>query len=590
MPTTRRPTVVFAGLDPGAPIGARGARSSAAPPGFEVDNHDPVLGSPADAAVLASATVGTGVLDLARRRPRRLRRGAEAARRHGPAAADRRAGAVFSVGSIAWTGCLVGDDDNPVARVTENVLARARARASVRGRRCLSGGRGARTRERFDVGRRRRRPQRARRRGLPRPRRAADRRRRAPPDRRRRLHDRGVRARVPSLAGRLRAQPPATGDLARLLAARPRARGARGGADAERVSRRRPADPARRRAPRPRASSRASTPPTAPRSPRFSAEMLAIAGLLGPWFDRPPPGAPGWLGRGSLRALARSARRGAPPRPRRREAVRDLGPRVPRAALPLRARARGARLGRDLEHARRGRRRPGPPTALLHEHAASALGGQTWGFVRGGMGEVTGLLADAAREAGAEIRTEAEVESDRGRGRPGRGRAARLAARRSAATTVLSNADPKRTLLGLVEPRPASTRDCSRRSRAYRSEGASMKINLAVGELPRIAGTPAGPQPHHRGLIQLTLPLAGDGPRPGERPRRGPGRGPARRALRAERARPVAGAAGAPRRHARACARSPTGSPARPGTSSASGSPIGSSTSWRRWSRTCRAR
>jgi phytoene dehydrogenase-like protein len=35
-----------------------------------------------------------------------------------------------------------------------------------------------------------------------------------------------------------------------------------------------------------------------------------------------------------------------------------------------------------------------------------------------------------------------------------------------------------------------------------------MKINLAVGELPRIAGTPAGPQPHHRGLIQLTLPLA----------------------------------------------------------------------------------
>ena len=32
-------------------------------------------------------------------------------------------GAVFSVGSIAWTGCLAGDDDNPVARVTENALA-----------------------------------------------------------------------------------------------------------------------------------------------------------------------------------------------------------------------------------------------------------------------------------------------------------------------------------------------------------------------------------------------------------------------------------------------------------------------------------
>ena len=31
-------------------------------------------------------------------------------------------GTVFSVGSIAWTGCLADDDSNPVARVTENAL------------------------------------------------------------------------------------------------------------------------------------------------------------------------------------------------------------------------------------------------------------------------------------------------------------------------------------------------------------------------------------------------------------------------------------------------------------------------------------
>ena len=31
-------------------------------------------------------------------------------------------GAVFSVGSIAWTGCLAADDANPVSRVTENAL------------------------------------------------------------------------------------------------------------------------------------------------------------------------------------------------------------------------------------------------------------------------------------------------------------------------------------------------------------------------------------------------------------------------------------------------------------------------------------
>src|SRR6185503_160631 len=40
--------------------------------------------------------------------------------------------------------------------------------------------------------------------------------------------------------------------------------------------------------------------------PRFRAELVAIAELLGPWFDRPPPGAPGWLGRESLRSIGGS--------------------------------------------------------------------------------------------------------------------------------------------------------------------------------------------------------------------------------------------------------------------------------------------
>ena len=59
------------------------------------------------------------------------------------------------------------------------------------------------------------------------------------------------------------------------------------------------------------------------------------------------------------------------------------------------------------------------------------------------------------------------------------------------ATTVVSNADPKRTLLGLVggdQLDPATAAAIG----AYRCEGASMKINLALGELPRIEGTPAG--------------------------------------------------------------------------------------------------
>ena len=52
---------------------------------------------------------------------------------------------------------------------------------------------------------------------------------------------------------------------------------------------------------------------------------------------------------------------------------------------------------------------------LLHDHAAEQAGGgiRQWGFVRGGIGRLTEAMADAAREAGAEIRTEAQVEQRR---------------------------------------------------------------------------------------------------------------------------------------------------------------------------------
>ena len=50
---------------------------------------------------------------------------------------------------------------------------------------------------------------------------------------------------------------------------------------------------------------------------------------------------------------------------------------------------------------------PGTAYVLLHDHAAEDAGGgiRRWGFVPGGIGEVTRMMADAAREAGAEIRT-----------------------------------------------------------------------------------------------------------------------------------------------------------------------------------------
>ena len=238
----------------------------------------------------------------------------------------------------------------------------------------------------------------------------------------------------------------------------------------------------------------------------FRAELLAIAGLLAPWFDRPAPGAPGWLRRGSAAALGRTARRARG----HGLAAAKLFATSAREYLEQRFASEyaTAALGWDsISNTLDGPSTPGTAYSLLHEHAASALGGVTWGFVRGGMGNVTELLADAAREAGAEIVVGAPVERVLVEG--GRAAGVRLAAGPEVrATTVLSNADPKRTLLGLVggdQLDPATAAAIG----AYRCEGASMKINLALGELPRIEGTPPGLRDHHRGLIQFTLPLAG---------------------------------------------------------------------------------
>jgi N,N-dimethylformamidase len=111
--------LVFAGVEPG-PIDAAGVVQGG-PAGYEVDAFDPRAGSPVDAVVLASAPMGEGyelwpdeLIDDPDAPPP-LRADMTLVRRP-------EGGAVFSVGSIAWTGCLI-TDDNPVSRVTENVLA-----------------------------------------------------------------------------------------------------------------------------------------------------------------------------------------------------------------------------------------------------------------------------------------------------------------------------------------------------------------------------------------------------------------------------------------------------------------------------------
>lgn len=104
-------------------------------------------------------------------------------------------------------------------------------------------------------------------------------------------------------------------------------------------------------------------------------------------------------------------------------------------------------------------------------------------LVRGGLGSLTASLASAARAAGAEIRTGVEVS--RVEVNEGRATGVTLSSGEILpAKVVVSNADPRRTLLGMVDPVHLAPGFLSR-IRNYRAAGTVAKVNLALSALPR---------------------------------------------------------------------------------------------------------
>lgn len=146
---------------------------------------------------------------------------------------------------------------------------------------------------------------------------------------------------------------------------------------------------------------------------------------------------------------------------------------------------------------------PGTAYTLLH-HVMGAAGGKRglWGFVRGGMGGVSLALASSARAAGAEIRVSSPVARILARG--GRVRGVALAdGTEIAARAVLSNAEPKRTFLKLVEP-SALPADFLAEVGKIRTGGFVFKLNLALDGLPAIKSWPgSGLQPPHKTTFHI---------------------------------------------------------------------------------------
>jgi phytoene dehydrogenase-like protein len=146
-----------------------------------------------------------------------------------------------------------------------------------------------------------------------------------------------------------------------------------------------------------------------------------------------------------------------------------------------------------------GPRDPGTASIKLMHYQGDLLGqGPLWGYVEGGMGQVSFAIAQAARDAGAQLATGVTVAEIL----PGEG--VRLeGGELIRAATVVSNADPKRTV-SLLDP--AAVPDHYRaRVDGWQIRSPVVKLNAALHRLPRFPA--ASGFKAHRAMIDVTRGL-----------------------------------------------------------------------------------
>ncbi|GAB4424185.1 MAG: NAD(P)/FAD-dependent oxidoreductase [Anaerolineae bacterium] len=144
-----------------------------------------------------------------------------------------------------------------------------------------------------------------------------------------------------------------------------------------------------------------------------------------------------------------------------------------------------------------------PGTASIYfYHFCGRMGkylGQ-WGFVKGGMGMVSFILCDAARELGATVAAGVPVA----RIIPGEG--VELAGgERIHAPVVVSNADPRVTLRLLGE---AADSGWQAQVETMPITGCTVKVNVALSELPNFTARPGTMEPHHYAVVDTPLSKA----------------------------------------------------------------------------------
>ncbi len=149
-----------------------------------------------------------------------------------------------------------------------------------------------------------------------------------------------------------------------------------------------------------------------------------------------------------------------------------------------------------------GVRSPGTAYVLLHHYMGEIDGAfRSWGLSRGGTGAISNAIADAGREAGVEIRTEAPIEKIILKNGVAKGVLLQNGDEIHA-DVVSSSVDPRLTFMKMVgeEHLPDDfTNDLKR----YKYRGSSGKVNLALDGLPNFKCLP-GAGPHLRGAVSIS--------------------------------------------------------------------------------------
>lgn len=148
-----------------------------------------------------------------------------------------------------------------------------------------------------------------------------------------------------------------------------------------------------------------------------------------------------------------------------------------------------------------GVRSPGTAYVLLHHYMGEIDGNfRSWGFSKGGTGQISIACANAAKSFGAEIRTSTGVEKFLIKNGVTEGvileNGDELYAK-----TIISNLDPRRTFLSMVDEKVLED-DFLSMIKKYKLRGSSGKVNLALDRFPDFKARP-GDGPHVRGDIAI---------------------------------------------------------------------------------------